>query len=219
MQLKNIIYLFKKDLALELKSQQNLYGILVYALSTIFLLYLSNGQPDATQWNGLFWITQLFIVVNAVVKSFVGESKARFLYYATLCHPNEYLISKMLLNMVYMIILSLVSLFIFTFLLGSPLVNVLLFIGVTLLGGIGFSLLFTMLSAIASKAQQQPSLIAIMGFPIIIPQFVLLIRISKIAYGEVFQSGSPMMITAMLLLLNLLVIIMANILFQYLWKD
>lgn len=214
-----ITKMFLKDVKLELRSMQNLYGIMVYAISTIFLLYLASGQPDSAQWNALFWITQLFIVVNAVVKSFVGESKGRFLYFAGLCHPNAYLGSKMLLNILYMMILSTVSVLLFSVFLGNPMVNVWLFVGISLLGGIGFALVFTMLSAIASKAQQQPSLIAILGFPVIIPQFILLIRLSKAAFGEVFKTGAVLSITSLLAGLNILVLIMALILFQYLWKD
>ncbi|HSR39249.1 MAG TPA: heme exporter protein CcmB [Phnomibacter sp.] len=214
-----IITLLKKDLQLELRQQQNLYGILIYALSTIFILYLSAGQPDATQWNALFWITQLFVVVNAVIKSFVEEPGGRALYYYTIAHPLEYLFSKMILNTIYMVLLGLVSSFIFRFLLGNPVQNSMAFAGIVILGGIGLSLVFTMLSAIASKARQQASLVAILGFPVIIPQLVLLIRLSKHAYGEVFKSGAVWQLTGLLAGLDVLVIIMAAVLFPYLWKD
>jgi heme exporter protein B len=214
-----IITLLKKDLQLELRQQQNLYGILIYALSTIFILYLAAGQPDATQWNALFWITQLFVVVNAVVKSFVGEPGGRALYYYTIAHPLEYLFSKMILNTIYMVVLGLVSSFIFRFLLGNPVQNSMAFAGIVILGGIGLSLVFTMLSAIASKARQQASLVAILGFPVIIPQLVLLIRLSKHAYGEVFKEGAVWQLTGLLAGLDGLVIIMAAVLFPYLWKD
>lgn len=211
--------LFKKDLTLELRQQQNLYGIVVYALSTIFVLYLAAGRPDAVQWNALFWITQLFIVVNAVVKSFVGEPRGRSLYYYSICHPLEYLFSKMLLNSIYMLILGLVSVLCFQVLLGSPVQSALVFTGIVALGGFGLSLVFTMLSAIAAKARQQAALVAILGFPVIVPQMVLLIRVSKFAYGEVFKAGAAWQITGLLLGLDALVLIMAAVLFPYLWKD
>jgi heme exporter protein B len=211
--------LFKKDLQLEFRSQQNLYGIMVYAISTIFIIYLTAGQPDALQWNALFWVTQLFIVVNAVVKSFVGEPQGRYLYYLTNVSSNDYLLSKMVINLILMVILSSFSMLLFRFFLGDPILNGWIFWGITLLGGIGFSLVFTLLSAIASKARQQASLIAILGFPIIIPQLILLVRISKAAYGEVFRSGAILQLAGLLLTLDVLVIIMSLILFQYLWKD
>jgi heme exporter protein B len=215
----NILSLVKKDLQLEWRQQQNLYGILIYALSTIFVLYLSAGRPDAVAWNALFWITQLFIVVNAVVKSFVGEPHGRMLYYYTIAHPLEYIFSKMILNVVYMLILGIVALFSFRLLLGDPVQNASAFLGIVLLGGFGLSLVFTMLSAIAAKARQQASLIAILGFPVIIPQLVLLIRLSKLAYGEIFKDGAALQLTGLLFGLDALVILMAAILFPYLWKD
>jgi heme exporter protein B len=219
MKFSNIVTLIKKDLTLELRQQQNLYGILVYAVSTIFVLYLAAGNPDAVSWNALFWITQLFIVVNAVVKSFVGEPHGRNLYHYSIVHPLEYLFSKMVLNLVYMVVLSLVAMFLFRLLLGDPVSNAWLFMGIAMLGGAGLSLVFTMLSAIASKARQQASLIAILGFPVIIPQLVLLVRLSKSAYGEVFKSGAVLQLTGLVIGLDVLVVIMAFILFPYLWKD
>lgn len=211
--------LVRKDLLLEMRQQQNLYGIIIYVVSTVFVLYLAAGRPEAVSWNAMFWITQLFIVVNAVVKSFVGEPAGRQLYHYTIVHPLEYLFSKMLLNTLYMLVLSLVAMLLFRFLLGDPVQAPWRFSGIVVLGGAGLSLLFTMLSAIASKARQQASLIAILGFPIIIPQLLLLVRLSKAAFGEVFKEGAVTQITCLLAGLDVLVIIMAAVLFPYLWKD
>ncbi|TAD87000.1 MAG: cytochrome C biogenesis protein [Bacteroidetes bacterium] len=211
--------LIVKDLRLEWRQQQNLYGLLIYAISTIFVLYLAAGQPPAKSWNALFWTTQLFIVVNAVVKSFVGEPAGRQLYHYTIASPLVFLGSKMILNTAYMLVLSILSMLLFRLLLGNRVQNGGLFTVIVLLGGMGLSLLFTMLSAIASKARQQASLIAILGFPIIIPQLVLLVRVSRAAFGEVFKAGAVVELCSLLLALDVLVVIMAAILFPYLWKD
>ena len=219
MNVKHVSALIKKDLKLEFRSQQNFYGIIIYAISTVFILYLTSAQPDAKSWNALFWITQLFIVVNSVVKSFVGEAKGRELYHYSIVTPVEYLFSKMVLNVCYMIVLSLISMILFQALLGNPVQNALQFTGIVVLGGIGLTLVFTMLSAIASKARQQASLIAILGFPVIIPQLVLLVRVSKSGMGEVFKEGAVLQLTGMLIGLDILVIILAAILFPFLWKD
>jgi heme exporter protein B len=125
----------------------------------------------------------------------------------------------MLLNTLYMILLGLVSATIFRLLLGDPVINTWAFTGIVMLGGIGLSLVFTMLSAIASKARQQASLVAILGFPVIVPQLVLLVRLSKHAYGEVFKEGAVLQIAGLLGALDVLVLIMATVLFPYLWKD
>jgi heme exporter protein B len=79
--MNHILALIKKDLLLEIRQQYTFYGIVLYVASTIFVLYLAMGQPEEKIWNGLFWMIQLFICVNAVAKSFLQESQGRMLYF------------------------------------------------------------------------------------------------------------------------------------------
>ena len=88
-----------------------------------------------------------------------------------------------------------------------------------MLGGISISLVFTLMSAISAKAQHNAALIAILGFPVILPQLLLLMRLSKTAFAEVFKQGAVLQLAGLIGLLDLLVIILATILFPYLWKD
>lgn len=216
--LRHILTLFKKDLLLEIRQQYTFYGILLYVASTIFVVYLVMGQPEEDVWNALFWIVQLFVCVNAVAKSFLQDSKGRMLYYYSIAGPRDYILSKLAFNVLLMMTMSLLSLFIFLLFLGNPLYNSLNFVGIALLGGTGLSLTFTFLSAIAAKAQQQAALIAIMGFPVIIPQLLLLGKISKAAFAPVLQAGLFEMIL-LLAGLDILIILLAVILFPFLWKD
>ena len=82
-----IFTLFKKDVLLEFRQQYSFYGVLLYVASTIFVLYLAMGQPENMVWNGLFWMMQLFICVNAIAKTFLQEGKGRQLYFYSLCSP------------------------------------------------------------------------------------------------------------------------------------
>ena len=202
-----------------MRQQYSLYGVMLYVASTIFVLYLAIEDPNAATWNALFWITQLFVCINAVAKSFLQENKGRMLYFYSICHPAVFVMAKLLYNVVLMAILNLFNLIIFIALMGNPTVLVFQFIGISFLGGIGLSLVFTMLAAIASKAMQQASLMAILGFPIIIPQLLLLIRLSKMAFAEIFKPGAAMQIVLLLLALDLGIILLSVILFPFLWKD
>lgn len=80
------------------------------------------------------------------------------------------------------------------------------------------SLVFTFLSAIAARAQQNAALMAIMGFPVLIPQLMLLTKISNLAFGELIE-GSLAVVVLLLLCLDMLVVVLALILFPFLWKD
>jgi heme exporter protein B len=93
-----------------------------------------------------------------------------------------------------------------------------MFIGITCLGGCSISLVFTFLAAIAAKAQQQAALMAIMGFPIIIPQLLLLMKIATPAFSSVVQEGWWQMI-GLLIVLDAMVVLLSFILFPFLWKD
>ncbi len=215
---KQITALLKKDILLETRQQYSLYGILLYVISTIFVIYLSMGQPEDKVWDGLFWITQLFVCVNAVAKSFLQENRGRLLYFYSIAGAKDFIISKLLFNLLLMIVMSLLSLGVFTLLLGNPLNNFLQFLGITILGGASISLVFTFLAAIAGKAQQSAALMAIMGFPIIIPQILLLMKITTTAFSAIVLEGWWFLVFS-LIGLDFLVIALAVILFPFLWKD
>jgi heme exporter protein B len=217
--MSKIITLLKKDFLLELRQQHTFFGILLYVASTIFVLYLAMGQPESTVYDGLFWMIQLFVCINAVAKSFMQESKGRMLYFYAITSPVQFIISKLIYSSVIMLLMVLVSLILFWVLLGNPVMNPLQFIGIACLGGLSLSLVFTLMSAIAAKAHQNAAIMAILGFPLIIPQLLLLIRLSKSAFGEVFREGALLQITLLLIGLDILVVVLSIILFPFLWKD
>ena len=217
--MSKIITLLKKDFLLELRQQHTFFGILLYVASTIFVLYLAMGQPESTVYNGLFWMIQLFVCINAVAKSFMQESKGRMLYFYTIASPIHFIIGKLIYSIIIMLLMVLLSLLLFRILLGNPVFNYLQFVGIAFLGGISLSLVFTLMSAIAAKAQQNAAIMAILGFPLIIPQLLLLIRLSRAAYGEVFREGALLQISLLLGGLDILVIVLGIVLFPFLWKD
>jgi heme exporter protein B len=215
---QHIIALLKKDLLLEIRQQYSFYGVLLYVAATIFVLYLAMGQPEVNVWNGLFWMIQLFVCVNAVAKSFLAESKGRMLYFYSIAGGRQFIIAKLIFNVVLMMIMTLTSWLLFIAFLGNPIIRKLEFLGIIFLGGTSLSLLFTFLSAIAARAQQNAALMAIMGFPLIIPQLMLLMKISNIVFADVIQGGL-LQIILLLVGLDILVIALAIILFPFLWKE
>lgn len=215
--LRRILTLFKKDLLLEMRQQYSFYGLLLYIVSTIFVLYMTMEEPEAKVWNGLFWVIQLFICINAVAKSFLQENRGRMLYFYSVTGPRDFVLAKLLFNSVLMLLMSLMSLFLFSLFLGLPVKKIFPFIGLVILGGWGLSLVFTFLAAIAAKAQQNAAVMAILGFPIIIPQLMLLLKLSNTVFSSTWVI--PMASVFLLGALNLLVILLAVILFPFLWRD
>ena len=216
--LQNLYTLLKKDLLLEFRQQYTFFGILLYIASTTFVIYLTMGQPEDKVWNGLYWVTLLFICINAVARSFLQEGKGRMLYFYTISSPVIFIFSKLIFNSFLMILMSGLSLFLFTLLLGNPLQHGLLFFGISCLGGISLSLVFSFLAAIAAKAAQPAAIMTILGFPLIIPQLLLLMKIANIAFSDIVQNGLPQLVV-LLVGFDAMIIVLAYILFPFLWKD
>lgn len=215
-----ILTLIKKDILIEFRQKNTFYGILLYIASTIYLIYLSLQEtPPAQIWNSLFWVIQLFICVNVVAKSFLAESRGKMLYFFSISSPVEFILSKLIFNSLLMLLMSWVSLGLFFLFLDNPVIHSLQFVGIVILGGTGISMVFTLMSAIAAKAQQNAALIAILGFPVILPHLMLIMKLSKVAFAEVFRAGAVIKLVGITAALDLLIVVLSLVLFPYLWKD
>lgn len=217
-EVQHLYTLLKKDILLEFRQQYTFFGILLYIASTTFVIYLTMGQPEDKVWNGLYWVILLFICINAVARSFLQEGKGRMLYFYSIASPVNFIFSKLIYNSILMMLMSGLSLLLFVVLLGNPLQHMLLFFGISCLGGISLSLVFSFLAAIAAKAQQPSAIMAILGFPLIIPQIMLLMKIANIAFSDIVQNGLPQLV-GLLGGFDIMIVVLAYILFPFLWKD
>lgn len=75
-------------------------------------------EPESKVWNGLFWVIQLFICINAVAKSFLQENKGRMLYFYSIASPAHFVLAKLLFNSLLMLIMSLLQFTAFQFIPG-----------------------------------------------------------------------------------------------------
>lgn len=216
--MKNIWLLLKKDFLLEWRQKYSIYGLLLYLVSAVFTINMLQEKPEAETWSSLFWIILLFVSVNAVAKSFLQESKNRNIYYYTIHHPRHIILSKLIYNVVLMLLMSLVAYLIFALLLGNPVLNFPKFFLMVVSGGLSLSLLFTLLSAIASKAGGNSALIAILGFPIVVPQIIVMSDLTKPLF-VVVQTTGWWSFYFILIGLDFLIVSLSIILFPFLWKE
>ncbi|MNK06641.1 CcmB protein [compost metagenome] len=211
-------HLIKKELLLEWRSKYTLNGVLLYVVSTVFVCFLSFVSVDKITWNALFWIIMLFASINAVSKSFLQESKGRQLYIYTIASPIALIISKTIYNVLLMTLLTLIALGFYMLVFDRTPEDLPMYILATILGSLSFSTIFTMVSAIASKAGNGGMLMAILSFPIIIPVLIVLIKLTKNAIDGLDRSVSWDEV-GILLVINVLVMAVSLLLFPYLWRD
>lgn len=219
---REIWYLMLKDFRLEWRQRAALNGMLLYVGSTVFVCFLSfslkGGLPPAPAWNALFWIILLFSAVNAVAKGFLQESRGRMLYYYTLVPPQAVILAKIAYNALLLLGLALAGLGLYMIVLGNPVQDPTLFVGNVALGALGFASTLTLVSGIAAKATNSNTLMVVLGFPLMIPMLLLLIKVSKNALdGLEFEASESALLT--LVALNLIVGAVSYLLFPFLWRS
>ncbi len=215
--LAEIGILLKKELTLELRQKYALGGILLYVSSMIFVVFLSFTKVDPLLWNTLFWIISLFASLNAVVKSFIQENSARQLFYYQLSNPTAIIISKIIYNTALLLIINVLSFVILALMFGNPVTDTPQYFLAILLGSVGFSITFTFISAIAAKANNSATMMAILSFPVILPILISLIKLSKSAIRLMDTSWQSDVLN--LAAIDVILLALCFLLFPFLWKD
>lgn len=216
--LKEISFLIKKEITLEWRQKYAISGILLYVLSTVFIIFISFQKLSPQLWNVIFWIIMLFASINAVVKSFVQESGNRQLYYYQLANPLAILLSKMIYNTILLLLIGGLTFVALAFIAGSPIEEASHFAMALFFGSLGFSITFTFVSAIAAKADNSSTLMAILSFPVVIPVLLLLVNLSAYSIGLLGGGGVGKDIM-MLVAVDLVLLALGMVLFPFLWRD
>jgi heme exporter protein B len=216
--LQQTMRLLWRDWILEWRTRYALSGIVLYVLATIVLVYSALIDIQPKVWNAIFWVIILFAAVSAIVKSFVQESQSRQLYYYNLVHPLALLLAKMIYNTSLLFLLSLLSWGALALLTGNPVKETGLFILAIFLGSMGLSIAFTFVSAISAKAQNSATLMAILGFPVIIPILLTLVKIGANAL-RLIQDTSISSDILILVAINLVLLSVSILLYPFLWRD
>jgi heme exporter protein B len=217
-----ILKLIQKEFTLELRRNAVISGIGLYLFSLIFICYLTfslrqNSINEAT-WSALFWLALLFSVINSVAKSFIGEKKGLFMYYYSLASPQAIIISKVVYNTILCLVLSLAAFLLFSIFIGNPVKDMGLFILTLFLTSAGFSASLSLISAIASKANNSSILMAVLSFPVIISVLLMAIKITKNVLDGLDRSASTDELLN-LIAINSILGALAYILFPYIWRS
>lgn len=214
--------LMRKEFLLEWRQRYALNGMLLYIVGAVFVCYLSfnarPGQLTPIVWNTLFWIILLFTAINAIAKSFVQERAGRQLYYYTLASPQQIILSKIGYNTALMLVLALLGFCTYAFVLGNPVQDVWLYLLTLVLGAVGFAASLTLVSGIASKAENPATLMAVLSFPVILPLLLMLLKVSKNALDGLDRGESLNEIWTVLAI-DLIVLTLSWLLFPFLWRS
>lgn len=216
---KEILALLGKEWTTEWKQKHSFSGLLFYVFCLSFVTSLAFRQSlDPFTWNAIFWIIQVFVALNAASRSFMGESRGQYETLYCLVHPNSILVSKTIYGFGILLLSSGLNFFLMSLFNGSVVQDFGLFCITLILGSLGLSAVLTLISAISSRAGNRVTLMAILGFPVLIPLQLTILKLSKNAIdGLPWDKSYQEMLT--LITLTLITGITSYLLFPYLWRD
>ncbi len=221
---KGVLHFMLLELKLEFRLKYAIAALFMYVLSTVYLVYFSleyQGVREEllpTIWSIFFWLIILFTTVNATFRSFSKESDGRLLFYYNLIPARVFIVGKIMVNALISLVLSLLTSFIFAVILGNPSQNMAVYYIALCVGTVGYSFLFTYISAIAAKAGSNASLAVILGFPLAIPLLTIIVKL----FGESFKVTPGLNFDNNLWIalgFNFIPLLLALILFPYIWRD
>lgn len=216
--MNRILNLVATEARIELRERSALSGIVLYVLSSAFIVFSIWKQLPPKEWGLTFWVIFLFCSLMAVLKTFGRESEGRYFYYYTLYHPLELFAAKVIYNLLLLIFIFMILWFVLFVMAGNPILRIGWFFVTGLMSAIGLSFLLTLITSIAIKTQQNASLTAVMALPLMIPLLINILRLTAYASGTT-PDENPWNEMMLLSSIISLVIGMSLWLFPYLWRS
>ena len=171
-----------KDLAAEWRSRELISAMLVFALLVIFIFnFAMELQPQVRNSvaAGVLWVTFVFSGTLGLNRSLAMEKDRGCLDGLLLAPVDRTAIyfGKMIANLIFMLVMALIVLPIYTVLYNINVFNLGLF-AVILLGSEGYMAVGTLLAAMTVQTRTRDILLPILLFPVIIPVLVAAVKAS-----------------------------------------
>ncbi|MFL3000610.1 MAG: heme exporter protein CcmB [Cytophagales bacterium] len=219
--INKILSILYKDFKIEMSQSHLFFSVALYVVSSIYIVYISFqpvGILNSEHWVSIFWIIILFSSISSVSKSFFQESSNRNYYYYYVLSPDELIFSKLIYNFIFILFVSFLTFAVFTFFLGNYIISLPFFFSLLFIGALSISNCLTLIAAVAHQVKNNSSLISILSFPVIIPIFLLLIKLSKVSSTE-FSWILVQDDIYLLILLNIILVSLTKFLFGFLWRN
>lgn len=213
--------LLKKDLKLEFRQRVLTASLLLFVASACFTVYqisfAGKARFNPLVWNAMFWLIFLFSAFQALSRGFQREMDREFWYWFFYLRPEILILGKIVFHFLMLCFTSLASWGFLSLFFRNPVQDNFLFFLLILLACLGISAALTLVSAIAAKVRRNTALLPVLGFPLIIPSLILVVRVSLIALDQLDRSLAWKNVLT-LAALDLIMLSLSLLLFPYLWR-
>ncbi len=177
---------FLKDLRLELRNKSVLGTLLIFVLSTLFLVLFATAREDLglRTKSGLLWIVILFTAALGLGRVFLSEEERGTSIFLRL-HTQGLMVylGKLCFSFVTLLCANIISSVVFLLLLSTELALPGLFILTLCLGTLGLAGATTLLAAIISRTARGGPLLPVLLFPLLIPLLLSAVEATHLSFS------------------------------------
>lgn len=207
-----------KDVLSELRAREIIVSVFVFALLVILVFsFAFEPGPDRVGLvaPGVLWVAFTFAGVLALNRAFIREKERGCLKGLMLCPVDREAIffGKMLASFIFMFVVELVILPIFSILLNLPLLMPGLIL-VCFLATVGFVAVGTLFSAMSVNTRAREVMLPILFFPIAIPVLIAAVKSSAVIISASSWSGAWSWLQ-MIAAFDAIFVVLSSLVFQY----
>jgi heme exporter protein B len=164
--------ILRKECRSEWRTRWGLNAALLFSVTTLTAVSFAVGRmPDRGDvLSALLWIVLLFAALASLAHAFVREVEGHTLSVLRLvASPTEIALGKLLFNLVFLLVLEIVTVPLFLTLMGAPPPRWGAFTSVLLLGTLGLAAAGTLIGALIAQTRSRGALFAAVSLPLLLP--------------------------------------------------
>ena len=222
--LSQLSALLRKDILIELKSRETIISMMLFSLLVILMFNFAFEADSETIKKispGLLWITFLFFGVLGLNRSFTLEKENDSLQGTLLAPVDRSVIylGKFLSNLLFIILVELISLPLFTLFLNVDLLSRIgALLPIIFLGSIGFISVGTLFSAMAVNTKMREIMLPLLLYPVTTPAFIAATKCtSAILRDRPLETYSNWL--NMLILFDLVFFVISFLIFEFVVEE
>ena len=164
--------ILRKECRSEWRTRWGLNAALLFSVTTLTAVSFAVGRmPDRSDvLSALLWIVLLFASLASLAHAFVREVEGHTQSVLRLvASPTEIALGKLLFNLVFLLVLEIVTVPLFLTLMGAPPPRWGAFTSILLLGTVGLAAAGTLIGALIAQTRSRGALFAAVSLPLLLP--------------------------------------------------
>ncbi len=210
--------ILRKECRSEWRTRWGLNAALLFSVTTLTAVSFAVGRmPDRSDvLSALLWIVLLFASLASLAHAFVREVEGHTLSVLRLvASPTEIALGKLLFNLVFLLVLEIVTVPLFLTLMGAPPPRWGAFTSVLLLGTVGLAAAGTLIGALIAQTRSRGALFAAVSLPLLLPVLAAAVSGTRAQWA----GGAIDAQVRMLASYALGVIAVSLMLYDHLWEE